>query len=195
MFSILTRTSNRPNFFRTCRQSVLDQTVTAFHLIATDDEAGSYPEGDRIITVEKQQGRAHNLYFNTMRWWVPQWAPWVIHLDDDDQFTSPHALGFIRQHIKTENDLVLWQVDLGNPGPVIPRAFGKQPRKGDISGIGFAVHVRHWEPWQGIPCGDYEVITRYYNKLNPVWIRQVLTSCQAGAGHGDRRDKTIGEIL
>lgn len=191
MFTILTRTSNRPKYFKTCRQSVEDQTVKAYHLICTDDEADKYPAGDLIMHVEKRQGRAHNLYFNTMRYRVPSWCPWVLFLDDDDMMATPEALFIIQAHIVDDDSMILWQVDLGGPGPIIPQGFGVQPRNGDITGIGFAVHVKHWENWQGIPAGDFDVITKYYNKLNPVWIRKVLTKCQTGAGHGKRGDKKL----
>ena len=187
MFTILTRTSNRPNYFQTCRQSILEQTTGAYHIVSTDDAADTYPEGDLVLPVERQPGRCHNLYFNYMRYHVPNRAPWVVHIDDDDQFTTPDALATIQKHIQDENSLLLWKVDLGEY--VVPTSWGNPPKPGDISGIGFCVHVKHWVPWQGIPYGDYHVISRYYQKLNPVWIPEILTRCQTGPGHGLAIDK------
>lgn len=189
MFTVLTRTSNRPRYFTVCRESVFRQTVKPYWIVSTDDDNDTYlyddPRPDQVIRVQREQGRGSNLYFNTMRLYVPGLAPWVIHLDDDDQFTHDRALEVIQQHIPHENALILWRVQI--PERIIP-PIGEPPTFGHITGIGFAVHVKHWHNWQAVSGGDFKVIDHYYRTLQPVWIDQVLTQFQSAPGGGLRQD-------
>lgn len=187
MFSVLTRTSNRPNYFANCRRSVLGQTLKPYHIVSTDNDADQYPEGDAIVKVMNEPGRGHNLYFNTMRNYVPADFQFIIHLDDDDKFTCPDALEIIREAIFTANSLVLWRVDMGD-GRVLPERLYEPPKFGHITGIGFAVHLKNWVNWEGIPGGDFKVINHYYHTLKPVWIDEVLTAMQTRSGNGARKD-------
>jgi len=187
MFTVITRTANRPRFFAKCRRSVLAQTRKAFHLIVTDDPADHYPEGDFVALVERKEGRGHNLYFNEVRRDIPDANPWVIFLDDDDHFTTPDALACIACAIRDADDLLLWQVQF--PDIVIPGGMiYLPPQPGRITGIGFCYHKKHWVDWQATSFGDFKVINELYNTLHPVWLNSVLTGTQEGPGHGNRND-------
>lgn len=186
MFTVITRTSNRPNHFRVCRHSVLSQSVKPYHLVGSDCPDDDYPEGDKVVMLDARPGRAHNLYFNTLHYLVPRTHPWIVFLDDDDKFTTPGALQTIRDAITGDDDLLLWQVDFLQR--LVPATVGHAPAPGDISGIGFCYHVKHWQQWPGLPMGDYTVISRLYERLRPVWIPQALTGLQAGVGHGKKQD-------
>lgn len=195
MFTILTRTSNRPNFYAECLRSIQAQTLTPAMVVSRDDPEDTYMFRDStpiciVVNVDREPGRGHNLYFNTMRYYVPNSAPWVIHLDDDDRFAHSEALERIADAITDEDDLILWRVKMPF-GRIIPDRIGERPRFGECTGIGFAVHVRHWHPWQAVAGGDFLVIDHYYRTLNPVWIDEVLTEFQAGPGGGSRTDKTL----
>lgn len=168
--------------------SVMVQKEPNYHIVSKDDFEDDYIEMD-VLTVfpGKQEGRACNLYFNEMRHFVPGLHPWVIFLDDDDTFTTPEALTIIREHTANENNLILWRVNIG--GHIIPDKVPKVPGKpGDVTGIGFCVHIKNWIDWPGVPSGDFEVIREYHKKLNPVWINEVLTAAQRGPGLGLRID-------
>lgn len=186
MFTVLIRTSNRPRAFARCIESVRGQTIPPYIITSTDDPTDTYPEGDYVLKVDREIGRGSNLYFNTMRFFVPQTHPFVIHLDDDDRFTTPHALEIIREAIFTSSTMVLWQVRAGHR--LIPEMVGEPPVFGHITGIGFAVHVRHWINWRSVPGGDFLIIDEYYKRLKPVWIDQVLTEFQGEPGGGRRED-------
>lgn len=190
MFTVLTRTANRPNFFAICRYSVLQQTISAHHIVSTDDPGDTYPEADQVIQVERLVGRGHNLYLNTMRLYVPVKSPWVIIIDDDDHFVINNALEIIKNHIVTEDNIILWRVYAPNRGTIPDtRHFGKQPVFGQITGIGFCIHVKNWVNWSNIAGSDFLVIDTLYRRLQPVWIDEILTAFQSGHGGGQRIDK------
>lgn len=191
MFSILTRTINRPRLFAKCRESITAQTLPPYHIVSTDDPEDHYPEGDCIVKVEHAPGRGHNLYLNTMRPYVPPEHSFVIFLDDDDRFTTPNALEIIREHILTASSIILWRVGHPELGAIPSKQnFGKPPVYGDITGIGVCFHVKHWIPWQSVPGGDFLVISELYRKLKPVWIDRILTE-MIQVGHGLRQDANI----
>jgi len=187
MFTIITRTSGRPKFFANCRRSVLAQTEKAYHLVGYDDPEDRYPVGDEVVYLEAHPGRGHNLYFNTLHYYIPKSHPWVIFLDDDDQMTTPNALRIIREHITGDDDLLLWQVQFPD-GRLVPSQVGKAPEAGEISGLGFCYHMKHWQQWPGMGFGDFFVISQLYTKLKPVWIPQVLTGLQTVPGGGRKED-------
>lgn len=190
MISVLTRTSNRPVFFNYCLKSVIDQTVKPYHIISSDNPADTYPlgRGDIVVHIPAMDGRASNLYFNVMRHYIPKKSPWVMFLDDDDEFTSPDAIATIQDNITSDDDLILWQVKF--PWGLVPgQAIGEIPQPGNITGIGFCFHSKHWIDWIPQPFGDYFVITQIYMRLRPVWIDKVLTGMQVGPGHALRRDR------
>lgn len=191
-FTLITRTSGRPRFFARCRQSVLSQTHPyVFHLIISDDPADHYAKGDFVALVEYKEGRGHNTYFNEVRKYIPDSHPWVIFLDDDDEFTMPDALALIAATIESENDLLLWQVRF--PDRLVPGdALGLPPVAGNITGIGFCYHKKHWVNWSALSFGDFFVIRELYFNLRPQWIDFVFTAMQIGPGHGLKKDLEHG---
>lgn len=186
-FTVITRTAGRPKFFAQCRRSVLTQSLPAYHLVGYDSTDDTYPVGDDVVFLDAAIGRGHNLYFNTLRNYVPRTHPWVIFLDDDDKFMRTDALALIRQAIRTEQDMVLWRVDFGK-GRLVPGTIGTPPVASNISGIGFCYHVKNWVSWPSMPYGDFFVISRLYESLNPVWLPEVLTGLQAEPGAGRKND-------
>jgi len=188
MFTVITRTANRPKFFSQCRRSITTQTERPYHLVGHDvaDDL-AYIKADTSVFLESAIGRGHNLYFNTLKHYVPSNHPWIIFLDDDDHFTTPDAIMKIKNSIIDENSLILWQVQFP-AGRVVPASVGHPPQPGEISGLGFCYHVKHWVNWPGTAFGDYFVISQLYNRLQPIWIPEVLTGLQAEPGGGRRED-------
>lgn len=187
MFSVLIRTSARPKMFARCLQSVFDQTLFPHVIVSSDDPADTYPVGHLVLRVPRQTGRGHNLYFNHMKKYIPDSHPWVIFLDDDDRFSSPHSLERLSAAIRDENSMLIWKARIW-ANVVIPRNWERPPALGDVTGIGFSVHKNNWIDWKGITAGDFDVISQYYNTLSPVWVPEILTEMQIGPGGGQRRD-------
>lgn len=191
MFTVITRTSGRPRFFEQCRRSVLAQTMQPFHLVISDDLADTYATGDFVLHVQHQEGRGHNLYFNAARQHIPASHPWVIFLDDDDEFLRPNALERIAAAIFEETRMVLWQVRFTSyliPGNEI----GFHPKPGNISGIGFCYNSRFWVDWTPAAFGDFYVIDALYSVFHTAWIDEVLTGIQYVPGNGERKDLPDG---
>lgn len=187
MFTVITRTANRPRFFAACRRSVLGQRRQPYHIVVSDNPNDDYMEGDRVVRVQHEDGRGHNLYFNLARLHIPASHPWVIFLDDDDAFDTPDALDIIAENILRTDDLVLWQVQF--PDRLVPgEMIYLPPQAGHITGIGFCYHSAHWIDWKPYACGDFLVINELYAQLRPVWIDRVLTKMQIGPGHGLQKD-------
>lgn len=188
MITVITRTANRPRYFAECRRSVLEQTERAYHIVISDTPEDDYMDGDLVLRVPRQEGRGHNLYFNEAARHIPRSHPWVMFLDDDDAFATRRALQMIRERIYDANSMVLWQVQF--PDRQIPGgSMYLPPQPGNISGIGFCYHSKHWEDWKPEAYGDYFVIKALYSHLHPVWVNAVLTKVQQ-IGAGLRLDLT-----
>lgn len=192
MITVITRTSARPRFFEKCRQSVLNQTRKAFHIVTRDDPKDTYQTGDTVANYFKWPGggRQSNLYFNYTHELdiIPDEHPFVMFLDDDDHFFDSGAIEAIEAAITSDDDLLLWQVGFPEGRLVPGDGFGKPPVPGNITGIGFCYHKKHWVDWPPFDFGDYMVISQLYMKLRPVWIPAVLTAMQIGPGMGQRLD-------
>ena len=206
-FYILVRTSNRPNYFRSCYESIINQTYKNFKIFVSCDneETRNYLKSYmniKIILVSKATPANYpapdvprgknvakfpsNLYLNRMVEFVKD--GYILVLDDDDMFMKPTSLQIIADHISGTDNLVFWRVQFPE-GRVIPEDeyFGKPPAFWHISAIGFAFHNKYiahaqWDGWKG---GDYAVATKLFRAVpNKIYIDQVLTGLQRKAGWG-----------
>lgn len=103
---IISRTSNRPNFFQQTYNSIKSQTYSNIVHIVTYDtpETLLYLNNyvDLVKVAVKRQPRhenAHfpyNLYCNQAQQVIAKMHPgWIMYLDDDDLFTSNTAVEVI----------------------------------------------------------------------------------------------------
>lgn len=212
--NILTRTSNRPNYFRDCCASVDSQTYDNIkHIIATDDlNSESYIKKyrDEFLYIDPLKYKHStpkklwhsrrpempawwNCYFNEMYNLVED--GWIMFLDDDDKFLHPNAIDEIIKYLKSEDSLLFWNVQF--PGFTVPRSGTpslelQPPTPGNISMIGFMFHSKYikdsqFEPWG---CGDFRLSYKLWHQLNPkIHINQTLTSLQHRPHLGNRQDK------
>ena len=198
--NVLTRTSNRPRFFYFNHQSVTSQSYPrVIHHVSYDDEATHgyvqmYPDL-QTLAVERQRRKngtdfPFNEYCNLLMQQVK--SGWVMFLDDDDLLSSPDSIAIAMRHVKDEDTLLLWKVQLGTQ--IIPKkCFGREPLISDVSAIGFMFHSKHIQKasWESRRGGDFKVIHHLYSLLKPVWIGQVLTQSNyptMTGGFGHRED-------
>lgn len=193
IINIICRTHNRRDYFKVCYDSIKAQTYPNYVIIVGSDvPCDYYPFVIPLKTVDESTTIPPGHYY----------APWNRHLetlaksavpgfitycDDDDKYCTPNALGYISKAIQTEDDLILWRVQI-SPGWIVPSDvnFGKRIVAGDCSGIGFAFHTKHLPiEWGCVSYGDYRVLTQLVNKgLTLRWIDMVLTQTINGAHNG-----------
>jgi len=178
MLSVITRTSNRPNYFKNCRESVLKQTIPVEHITISDSDESYMADLQLVLRVTKRDGEyPYNLYFNEAKDYII--SDYVMFLDDDDMFTKPDSAEIILNNLD-EDTLLLWKVRFGMR--TIPETVPGVIEFGKISGIGFAYHKKHWVDWQNKRGGDYLVIKELSEKLKVKWIDEVLTGLQHPLG-------------
>ena len=213
LVNILIRTSRRPNYFRTCMESVYSQTYPNIRAIVSYDNDESFDyvstyrgiETIRVYPAPEPYAplpadypydyyKLHpNLYLNTLMDLVTD--GFVLYLDDDDKLMHPDCLETIVRHITSADDLVFWKVQF--PGRYLPedKFFGMKPVYSHIDTCGFTFHAKYipqtrWEGWSG---GDYRVVSGLYDRVpNKIFIDEILTGIQRdnrGGGMGKQTDK------
>ena len=122
---ILTRTSGRPEFFKACRKSILEQSYKNWeHIVSYDDvETFKYVSaaGDGVVPVgvdklikTPEMNCPYNLYNNNLLKRVPN-GGWVLFLDDDGKLYNKESLKVLsKQIIKAEKDEKELIISLGD---------------------------------------------------------------------------------
>jgi GT2 family glycosyltransferase len=207
VINILTRTSGRPNGFKRCSDSIKNQTYKNFrHLVSIDslaDEEYVKSSGAEYFFMNKEgiskeptivdpktgPKFIYNLYLNKLIDNVKE--GWVIFLDDDDYFSDANVLQKIVNVIKSNTDMILWQMKYPN-GSILPtiQEIGKVPRMARIGAPCFAVHsgIAKTIKWDGWKCGDFRFIQKAWSKtVDKRVLKEALVSL-GGAGLGKRLD-------
>ena len=214
IINILLRTSNRPRYFKTCIESIFQQTYKNIRILVSYDDHDSYKYIRKYQGIESyfvsykkedfpKQEIARgtnlkkfppNLYLNTLMDKVSK--GYIIYLDDDDCFNSPHSVQTIVDHISGKDNLIFWRVQFPD-NIIIPEDdyFGKPPIFWHITGSSFAFHHKYipnaqWDGWKG---GDFVVATKLFKAVpHKIYIDKVLTALQrkeSWGGFGDKLDK------
>ena len=201
LINILTRSNRRPRFFQDNRNSVAGQDYKKVRQLVSYEnpetlrylsESG-IPEGDLIRVVRKQTEASHayNLFVNDLMNQVTE--GWIMFLDDDDLFTTPHALSIIAAQLQDENSLVCWCAWF--PDKIVPATKDINAiSEGGITSCCFAFHSRHRKhaQWHEFKAGDYRCFDQLRQQLQPVFLDDILTKVNytdRSAGWGEARDK------
>jgi hypothetical protein len=207
LINILTRTSNRSNYFNRCCDSIDAQTYKKInHIVATDNK-------NDIAYVEKRWRKPilinceelikndnspkltppyspHNLYFNVMHNRIQD--GWVIYLDDDDYFRNKYTVERIVNLIDKANEdtMFIWRMTWGNGYLPIIIDKNNPPKLGEIGGSCFTFNKKYiehinWDSWK---CSDFRIIDKLY-KIMPfkVFIPEVFIIVPIANG-GNKRD-------
>jgi len=200
---VITRTSKRPNQFAICRQSVLEQTYPYIgHFITYDNIEDSHyiKHLPNTMYIEKESDPykysfPYNNYINTVLKIIPK-PSWVIILDDDDMFTSPHAIEIIMRNISVKYmstntpPLFVWSTKIEEN--TLPN-FNLEPviQKGNIPSCSFMFHSHYGElfSWKPVKGGDYFFTKEIFDKIKDnaesiIRIPAVLTATQYSSGFG-----------
>ena len=168
-FRILIRTSNRPEMFKKCIESLLVQTYTHFHIyICYDDEKSldyltDYDDDDRItyfpVHIDSTEKYRFNLYCNTLLDKVNN--GYIMFLDDDDVLIGPRMLEVLNQKIGS-NKIVVWRF-LRPDKLIYPMSLDTEIVLGEVDTASVCFHhsLKKMSSWGDKQYGDY----RFYKTL------------------------------
>ena len=211
IFNILTRTSNRPNGFDKCYNSIINQTYKNInHIVSYDndkdlDYLNKYDltkvKVDREFLIKTDTSKVqkspnfwfspHNLYLNVLLEHVSD--GWIIFLDDDDMLLSDTVIEEINNSLVDEDTMLIWQMRYPN-GMILPNNSDyklKKIRLGGIGGSCFTFHSK-WKDvakWDAYKCGDFRFLEKLSKSIpNKKWIDSPFIQLNNGGGHGKRID-------
>jgi glycosyltransferase involved in cell wall biosynthesis len=206
--NILTRTSNRPNSFKRCVESVKNQTYKKIrHIVSIDDvkdEEYVKSLGVEYIFIDKDKVSSEidipdpktgkrfifNLYFNILINKVED--GWILFLDDDDYLADNNAVQKMVNQIKNNTDLILWQMRYPN-GMTLPsiQELGLPPKIARIGAPCFMVHqsIAKGIRWDGWKCGDFRFIQKVWAATTKKQIVKESLIHLGGVGLGLRNDQ------
>ena len=198
-FYILTRTSERPTFFKKCMESVRSQTYkNIIWIVHSDNPDDKYVEGDIVLHSKKvkRENMRHapfNLYFNKMMDSISEKNGWFIFLDDDDKLHSKTCIEEIIPYLvedRLNGAKAIWG-DFYNPGRKVmfPDDFPPKPQI-SLPTQSIILHVKHKDRarfWDKT-YGDYNFTMQLAMPIN--WIDIIVQEQQAIKGNG-RTEKEI----
>lgn len=215
LINIITRTSGRPNGFKRCHQSILNQSYPNIrHIVSIDrledaEYVKQYDVDYYFIDKEKivaqpdipdpKTGKRfiYNLYFNELFDKVEE--GWIMILDDDDYLSHKNAIRKIVNKIESNTDMVIFQMVYPN-GSVLPtiQEMGVKPRLARIGSPCILTHsgIAKTIRWDGWKCGDYRYISKVWDKTGEKkWVKQPIVLLGSGGGFGLRKDISSNEVL
>ncbi len=185
LINILIRTSNRPDSFTKCINSILIQKYNNYRVIICYDKEESklyldnYKDNDKIeyfpINIVNPNKYKFNLYCNHLMDKVKD--GYIMFLDDDDILCHDLVLNIINDHLKTENDLLIWR--FMRPDKLIYPKNSSNILLGSIDTTCFCFHnkFKNLYRWGDKQCGDYYFISGLIKKkkFNINIINYILT--------------------
>lgn len=218
LINIITRTRNRPRYFKQCVDSLSNQTYSNIHHIVTyqvkedleyinkhkldncslvrvpditkDNTLHTTIEGNHLTHAP------YNTFLNEAHKYVKE--GWVMYLDDDDMLTYSNTLEFLINNVhKYDIDTKhFWRVQF--PFYLLPHdqifkeyCEGKPLKISQISLIGLLYHSSHLDKitFHEWACGDYFAFKELDKKLpKRNMINLNLTRLQSMPGKGERKD-------
>jgi len=201
--NVIIRTSNRPNYFKDCVDSVkalYTPDEIKFHITIDDykdleyvkENLNGYDYNYYLIDREKvekicenikiiRRPRLENYYFNIIK---PFLKGWCFYLDDDDKNIS-------KINVKKLDSNKIYIARAIVNGRKLPNSknFGRNVVLNDISTLCIICHSSKIVDWTPQCGGDYYFISEMYKKYECVWVDEVLSSVQDNLGKGSRIDK------
>jgi GT2 family glycosyltransferase len=201
VLNVLTRTCDRPNRFRRCKESIKAQetSVTIRHFVSIDRPC-IYVEADVVIKAtgkisppipaehKHHRNAPYNLYVNDLLSAVKD--GWIFVLDDDDEFLHEKAVAVLEPYLGNEDNLIVFKFAMGDGRSkkhfIMPKYHGRDLVLNDVPCSCYVYHSKHkgLGLWHGKYSGDYFAASNLAKKLNIVWVDEVLAGTQIGPGAG-----------
>lgn len=185
--NILIRTSNRPECFKKCIDSILQQNYENYQVYICYDKKESldylneyqhYPQ-IRFFYVEETSTEKYkfNLYCNRLLEKVED--GYIMFLDDDDILIGNRTLEIINWHLAM-NKMIIWNF-LRPDKLVFPKDLNKELILGEIdtSSICFHHSLKELSQWGDKQYGDYHFYKRIFNQcMKKQYVNYILTTTQ-----------------
>ena len=185
--NILIRTSNRPENFKECIKSVLNQKYKNYKVYVCYDKKESleylnnYKNFNKIeyfyVNSTSDEKYKFNLYCNDLLSEVKK--GYVIFLDDDDMFCHDQVFNVLNCCMDNEI-LLIWK--FFRPDKIIFPSSMKQIFLGEIASCGFCSNIQNYKncSWWDKKNGDYNFITKVIEKNKPSikFLNNILTKTQ-----------------
>jgi hypothetical protein len=188
-FNILIRTSNRPNYFKKCIASILNQLYSNYHVYICYDKNESlsyldeYKTNDKItyfhVNDKSLEKYKFNLYCNRLLDKVTK--GFVIFLDDDNYFVSNDAFNILNISMNKYKiltwkfirpDKLIYKEDLNEP-----LVLGEI----DTSNVCFNSSIKNNSKWKDKQYGDFNYFKPLFDNCDikdKKFLDLALTSTQ-----------------
>jgi len=185
MFNVLIRTSNRPESFMRCIESVLYQKYTNYKIYVCHDKIESLDYldtfNDKIeyfpVFTKSNEKYKFNLYCNHLLEKVDD--GYVIFLDDDDMFCHDQVFNILNYCMDDES-LLIWK--FFRPDKLIFPASMKHINLGEVDTTSFCSNIKNYEncKWGDKKNGDFCFINQVIEKNMPKikLLDKILTKTQ-----------------
>lgn len=180
--NILIRTSNRPEYFKKCIDSVISQNYTNYEIFVCYDDIKSYDYIKNCnlnitsfyINIESDKKYKFNLYCNYLMDYVNE--GFIIFLDDDDEFSHNKVFNIINENIQNEDTILIWK--FMRPDKLIYPSNINKINLGEIdtTSVCFNSKFKNLSKWGDNKNGDYHFYKDLFSKAtNIVFINYILT--------------------
>lgn len=180
--NILIRTSNRPQYFQKCIQSIIEQQYENYNVIICYDKEESliylkeFNNDYRItyfpVTVKSEEKYRFNLYCNVLMNKVED--GWIMFLDDDDMLSHDKVLSMINEHLYDINCVYLWKF-LRSDKVIYPKNLNNI-KIGEIVSCGFIFHSTYKTSsiWPDKQFGDYVFFSKLASSLSSSYFMDFI---------------------
>ena len=197
--NILIRTSDRPEYFRRCVESIRNQVHTDYRIIVSADsestaayvrECGIEPVMVPTYTRNNVDTFPWNLYLNILKLQVKE--GFIMFLDDDDFLIDRHSLEIIDENA-SEDALLVYRMVYPD-GRILPddEFFGKTPfERKHISMQVFCFNSKYKNRvhFDSKRAGDFRFINQMLTHIKTVlWLDSVLVKLSNFGLNGEKKD-------
>ena len=191
--NILIRTSNRPQAFNTCIESILKQKYENYHVYVCFDKEESldylqhYEKNPHItyfpVHIDSTQKYKFNLYCNLLMDKVEE--GYIMFLDDDDVMLHEKVFTLINNELG-QHRILIWKF-LRPDKLIYPQNIQNDIVLGEIDTacVCFYYELKEHAKWDDRRCGDYRFFSQLINPCNRNLIK-VLNSILTGTQHDNK---------
>ena len=209
LINILTRTSNRPNYFYENRYTILSQTYKNIRQIISVDNDLSYKyvkqckvNDEDIVRLKSTSRVSHthmpyNLYCNRLMEKVTE--GWIMYLDDDDILYHENTINSILPLLNDTDNIIIWKCLRQNN--IYPVNFRRCVKQYDIGSNSFMFHSKNikYAQWDDKESSDFRCIDKLIkiNGIKVKWFDNIISkinNCNI-YGRGEKKDKPILNII